>query len=407
MFDARAGTQRRRELRDEPGGARGPVLALDLGGTQIRTAAVHEDGSIAARKATHTPVNKGPQAIVEACRDMLVATRNELRATSPDVERDLVGISISSPGPIDPWRGVIVEPPNLGPEFRDVPIAEPLEAALELPAYLDRDTQIAALGEGAFGAAQGSTNYLYVTVSSGVGGAIVTEGRLLMGPDGTAGELGHIPVDFHGPPCGCGGIGHLESFASGVAIARAGRRAIGSGTSPDLEDYARTIGSDDLDARQIARAEDAGVETAHEIMEEARRAFAAACVGFVDVFDPDLIVVGGSIAQGQGDRLLGPARDAVANEAFRAPARRVRIVPAVLGDDVSLVGGLILVHARAGDDRWRGGRPPVERTRPAAKPTDEHMATLAAKRTAGLATGSTGDPAPESRPAPVPHAVKT
>jgi glucokinase len=391
MFDARAGTQRRRELRDEPVGARGPVLALDLGGTQIRTAAVHEDGSIAARKATHTPVDKGPEAIVGACRDMLLESRAELRRAAPDVERKLVGVSISSPGPIDPWRGVIVEPPNLGPEFRGVPIAEPLEAALGLPAYLERDTQIAALGEGAFGAAQGSTNYLYVTVSSGVGGAIVTEGRLLMGPDGTAGELGHIPVDFHGPPCGCGGIGHLESFASGVAIARAGRRAIGSGASPDLEDYARTIGSDDLDARQIADAEDAGVESAHDIMEEARRAFAAACVGWVDVFDPDLIVVGGSIARGQGDRLLGPARETVANEAFRTPAARVRIVPAALGDDVSLVGGIVLVHARAGDDTWRAGRPPVDRTRTADT----------------LAAGSTGDPSRKPRPASVPHAVKT
>jgi glucokinase len=401
MFDARAGTQRRRELREEPGGARGPVLALDLGGTQIRTAAVREDGSIAARKATQTPVGHGPQAIVEACRDMLLESRAELQRTAPDIERDLVGISISSPGPIDPWRGIIVEPPNLGPEFRDVPIATALETALGLRAYLERDTQIAALGEGAFGAAKGSTNYLYVTVSSGVGGAIVTEGRLLMGPDGTAGELGHIPVDFHGPPCGCGGIGHLESFASGVAIARAGRRAIGSGSSPDLEEYARTIGSDDLDARQIAAAEDAGVETAHEIMEEARRAFAAACVGFVDVFDPDLIVVGGSIAEGQGDRLLGPAREAVANEAFRAPARRVRIVPAALGDDVSLVGGLILVHARAGDDRWRGGRSPLEPAR------DARGSGEAADPAAISAADPTGTSATGTRPAPVPHAVKT
>jgi predicted NBD/HSP70 family sugar kinase len=84
-------------------------------------------------------------------------------------------------------------------------------------------------------------------------------------------------------------------------------------------------------------------------------------VTFVDVFDPDLIVVGGSIARGQGDRLLGPARDLVAREAFRAPAARVRIVPAALGDDVGLVGGLVLVHTRTGDDRWRDGRPPLAR----------------------------------------------
>ena len=375
MFEARAGTQRRRELREEPAGLRGSVLALDLGGTQIRAAAVREDGSIAARMARRTPVDEGPAAIVRACRDALRESRTEFGRDSPEAERSLVGISLSSPGPIDPWRGVIVEPPNLGPEFRDVPLAERIEGDLGLPAYLERDTRIAALGEGAFGAARGSTEYLYVTVSSGVGGAIVTEGRLLMGPDGTAGELGHFPVDFHGPPCGCGGVGHLEAFASGVAIAREARRAIESGRSPELADFARRLGADELDARHVAEAEDVGIAAAHEIMEEARRAFAAACVGWVDVFDPDLIVVGGSVALGQGERLLGPARETVAREAFRTPARRVRIVPAALGDDVGLVGGLVLVHARAGDDRWRAGRPPVNPAAPKASSVAQAVGT--------------------------------
>jgi glucokinase len=381
---------------------RGPVLALDLGGTQIRAAVVTEGGAIHARVARRTPVAEGPEAIVAACRDTLIESRAAYEAgpaqepgaayeAAPAYEaadradgestaagpQALLGIAISSPGPIDPWRGVIVEPPNLGPEFRDIPLAERLEAALGLPAYLDRDTQIAALGEGAFGAARGARDYLYVTVSSGVGGAIVSEGRLLMGPDGTAGELGHFPVDFHGPACGCGAPGHLEAFASGVAIAREARRRIASGAAPDLEAYAReasareayagtdggpmhptsAAGDVPIDARQVAEAEEAGVATAHAIMEEVRAAFAASCVGWVDVFDPELIVVGGSIAQGQGDRLLEPAREAIARYAFKTPGKRVRIVPAALGEDVSLVGGLVLVNARSGDDRWRAGRP--------------------------------------------------
>jgi glucokinase len=362
MVDAGAGMGRER---------RGPVLALDLGGTQIRAAVVTEDGAIHARKARSTPVEEGPEAIVEACRETLLESRDAFAGGTSDA---LIGIALSSPGPIDPWRGVIVEPPNLGPAFRDIPLAERMEAALGLPAYLDRDTQIAALAEGAFGAARDCADFLYVTVSSGVGGAIVSDGRLLVGPDGTAGELGHFPVDFHGPPCGCGAPGHLESFASGVAIAREARRRIGSGLAPDLEAYARELAAKtrvgsggrggaspepvpELDARQVAEAEEAGVATAREIMDEVRRAFAAAAVGWVDVFDPELIVVGGSIARGQGDGLLGPARDAIAQYAFRTPARRVRVVPAALGDDVSLVGGLVLVATRVGDERWRLGRP--------------------------------------------------
>ena len=352
MTQARAGTDR------------GPVLALDVGGTQIRAAVVTPDGAIHARKARTTPVEEGPDAVVRACHETLRETLAAF-AASPEGQAagSPIGISISSPGPLNPWRGVIGDTPNLGKDFRDVPIATQTETAIGLPTFLERDTQVAALGEGAFGAAREVSEYLYVTVSSGVGGAIVTEGRLLHGPDGTAGELGHVVVDFNGPPCGCGGTGHLEAFASGVGIARAARQAIGSGHAKDLEDYARSIGVDPavehLDAKQVAEADEADVATAHGIMDEARRAFAAACVTFVDVFDPDLIVVGGSIARGQGDRLLGPARDLVAREAFRAPAARVRIVPAALGDDVGLVGGLVLVHTRIDDDRWRGGRPPL------------------------------------------------
>jgi glucokinase len=342
-----------------------PVLALDVGGTQIRAAVVTPDGAIHARKARRTPVDDGPDAVVAACSDTLRESLKEFSRSAHDAAAtEMAGISISSPGPLDPWRGVILDTPNLGPSFQDVPIAERIERALGLPTYLERDTQVAALAEGTFGAARGTRDFLYITVSSGVGGAIVTEGRLLMGPDGTAGELGHVVIDFHGPPCGCGGTGHLESFSAGAGIARAARQAIGSGHSVDLEEYARKIGLDPavdhLDARQVAEAEDDGVASARQIMEDARQAFAAACVGFVDVFDPDLIVVGGSVARGQGERLLEPAREMVQREAFKVPAARVRIVPGALGDDVGLVGGLVLVHTRMDDDRWRGGRPPID-----------------------------------------------
>lgn len=379
MFATGAGTQRRRELREEPRTAAGPVLALDLGATQIRAASVDEDGTVRARVARLTPVPDGPAAIVEASREALVESRSTLAREATELEARLAGIAVSAPGPIDPWRGVIVEPPNLGPDFRDVPIAERLEEALRLPAYLDRDTRVAAMAEGRFGAARGATDYLYVTVSTGVGGAIVSDGRQLMGLDGMAGELGHFPVDFHGPPCGCGAPGHLEAFSSGVAIARAAREKIESGDSPELAEFAERLGATELDARRVAEAEDAGSAAAHEIMEEARRAFAAACIGWVDVFNPEVIVVGGGIAKGQGERLLGPAREAVAEYAFRTPARRVRIVPAELGDDVGLVGGFVLVHARMGDERWRGGRPPVAAARPSTgAPTTDRAAAPAA-----------------------------
>ncbi len=336
-----------------------PVLALDLGGTQVRAAVILADGSRIARQATDTPSDDGPQAVVQACIDALAAAR---AAAPADVRTDLAGVGVSSPGPINPWTGVIVSPPNLGPLFHDIPIGADLERALGLPVYLDRDTNVAALGEQAFGAAHTVDDFLYITVSTGVGGAIVSDGQLVHGPDGMAGELGHVSVDLDGPTCGCGGIGHLEAISSGVALARDARSAVAAGTSPFLaaRAAASTAGVHGLDARAVAEGEDAGDAVCAGLMNRARRAFALACAGFVNAFNPDLIVVGGSIAEHQGDRLLDPARAEIQGGSFATPAARVRLVPPVLGPDVSLAGAQPLVSGRVSDERWRRGRATLE-----------------------------------------------
>ncbi len=323
------------------------VLALDLGATQIRAAAVTADGAVHERRRAPTPSWDGPEAVVMACIQALESVRSAYLAPEPDAADRLVGVGISAPGPVDPFRGVIVDPPNLGPEFIDVPLAERVEAALGLPTVLDRDTQVAAVGEAAHGAARGSTNFLYITVSSGIGGAIVSDGHLLRGPDGAAGELGHLLIDRAGPLCGCGARGHLEAIASGVGIARAARAAAIRGESARLADLLAEHGIA-FGARHVAAAEEAGDAVAAAIMADARDAFAQGCVSLVDIFNPERIVVGGSLARGQGDRWLDPARDAVLRDAFRLAGQRVSIVAAELGDDVGLVGGYELVRSRLG-----------------------------------------------------------
>ncbi len=339
-----------------------PVLALDLGGTQIRAAAILADGSRVARQALGTPVSEGPAAIVRACGDALEAAR---AAAPRDVASALLGVGISAPGPVDPWAGILVEPPNLGLEVRDLPMAAQLESRLALPVFLERDTNVAALAEQAFGAARGIADFLYLTISTGIGGSIVTRGHLLLGPDGMAGELGHVPVELDGPLCGCGGAGHLEAVASGRALARDAMIAGETGRSPFLA--ARTAaasaaaaasdGPAALSARDVADGETAGDPTCAGLMDRARRAVATACAGFVNTFNPSRIVVGGSIAEHQGERLLGAIRDEIARSSFRRPGQRVRVVPAALGADVSLAGAYPLVTARIGDDAWRDHRP--------------------------------------------------
>jgi len=320
-----------------------PVLALDLGGTHIRAAVVLPDGSRLARNATLTPSADGPAAMVAACIAALRSARSAAPATVAD---QLVGIGISSPGPVDPFTGVVVEPPNLGPDFHDIPLARDVEAALGLPTFLDRDTNVAALGESTFGAGRDCDDFIYLTVSTGIGGGIVSGGRLFHGPDGLAGELGHVPVMLDGPRCGCGGIGHLEAVASGTALARDARAAVDSGDRGTLAARAAVIGVEALSARDVAAGEDAGDPACTALMTQARRAIAIACVGFVNTFNPHRIIIGGAIADGQGDRLLGPVRETIAAEAFEGLARRVEVLAPLLGADVSLAGAhpLVYVH---------------------------------------------------------------
>jgi glucokinase len=332
------------------------------------------DGTRVARTERPTPTEQGPEAIVEAC---VAVARDARAAAAADGTRDVAGIGLSSPGPVDPVRGLVVEPPNLGPEFRDIALAKALSDAEGVPAFLDRDTNVAALGEQAFGAAKGFDDFIYLTVSTGVGGAIVTGGEILHGPDGFAGELGHVVVEMDGPRCGCGGLGHVEAIAAGVALAREARDLVAADRSPYLAEQAAAIGGpDELSAKEVAEGALAGDAACVAVMARARRALAAACIGYVNAFNPHRIVIGGAIAEAEGERLLQPIRDAIASEAFKVVGSKVSIVPAALGGDVSLAGAQPLVmRALAGTrtvDATRGapgGRTGGERLATSERPT--------------------------------------
>ena len=339
-----------------------PVIAVDLGGTLIRAAIVQPDGTRLARNQRETPTEAGPAAVLAACRE----AAHQARAEAPaEIRSAIAGIGLSSPGPVDPWRGIVLEPPNLGPAFRNIPLAAELERAEGLPAFLDRDTNVAALGEMAFGAARGERDFIYLTVSTGVGGAIVADGELFHGPDGMAGELGHVPVGLDGPRCGCGGIGHVEAYAAGVSLAREARALFAADASPFLARRAGEIagGAEELSAKDVAAGSLAGDPACVQLMDRARRALAAGCVGYVNIFNPHRIVIGGSIAEAEGDRLLDPIRAAIASEAFEVLASKVTVVPAALGGDVSLAGAQPLVMSRLARSSTRSS---TNNQRPAA-----------------------------------------
>lgn len=328
------------------------VLALDLGGTQIRAAVVRADGSRIGRAASTTPVSEGPAAIVAACIATLRQARAAAALEDPAAVSRLVGVGISAPGPIDPWRGIAVEPANLGPRFPGTDLASPIGTALGLPTLLEHDTKVAILGERAFGAGRGVDDLLYITISTGLGGAVISSGRLYTGPDDTGIEIGHAPITLDGPRCTCGGIGHLEAHVSGVALARTGAAAAASGASPWLAAWLAAHPGGSISAKQVSEAAAAGDRVAQGLIDHALLAIGRAVAGFVNVFNPSRIIVGGSFAEAHWEALNSRIQGEIGDNSFKVPGRRASVHPAELGGDVSLAGCHPMVIGRIGNPEW-------------------------------------------------------
>jgi glucokinase len=241
--------------------------------------------------------------------------------------------------------------PNLR-GWTNVPIVERIAGRVGLPTFLERDTNVAVMAEWRHGAARGTRSAIYITVSTGIGGGIITDGRPLVGPDGTAGEVGHLVVEIDGPRCGCGGVGHVEAISSGTAIAREGQALLAAGRSPGLA--ALVSKGEELDAELVARVAADGDADCAALLERAWVAIGAMCASLVNVFDPEVIVIGGSIAE-HHPRLFEVARAELERGAFPILLDRVRIEPAALGGDVSLIGLLPILNDRIGDPAFLAG----------------------------------------------------
>lgn len=317
------------------------ILAIDLGGTQIRAAHVSPDLVVSCRRAVETRDEEGVEAVIARICAVAEAVRGDARSAGLS---DPAAIGIAAPGPLNPWDGMVVAPPNLA-GWHNVPLAERMREAVGLPTFLARDTNAAVMAEWRYGAAKGADDVVYVTVSTGIGGGLVVNGRPLIGRDGTAGEIGHITVEIDGPLCGCGMPGHAEAIGSGTAIAREGRALLERGEAPGL---AALASGAPVDAELVARAADEGDVASRAVLARAWEAIGALCAGLVITLNPEMIVLGGSIALHRPD-LQTAVRAEIDRRAFAAPARRVRVEMAQLADDVSLIGMLPIVHARLTD----------------------------------------------------------
>jgi len=302
-----------------------PVLALDIGGTKLAAGVVDETGATHSFLVRPSRTELGVDAVLE---DLFALGRDAVEQSGlPWTAIEAIGIGCG--GPLDAERGVLLAPPHL-PGWRDVPVSALAERMYERPVVLENDATAGAAGEHRWGAGAGVSNMVYLTLSTGVGGGVVIDGRLYRGSWGNGGELGHVTVDWHGRRCrGCGRSGCLEAYVSGTSIA----------------ERAQEAGLDLRSAEDVAAAARAGDAGAVAIWDETVEALACGLISIVNLFEPELVVMGGGVTR-SGDQLLAPVRAAVRQGAMRPAGDAVDVVVSSFGDRVGVVGAAAIVYDR-------------------------------------------------------------
>jgi len=303
-----------------------PVLALDIGGTKLAAGVVDAQGAVRSFLVVPSEAERGPDPTL----DRLFELGRRAAEESGLSWAEIAAVGIGCGGPLDAERGVLLAPPHL-PGWRDVPVGLLAEREFERPVTLENDATAAAAGEHRWGAGAGTRNMVYLTISTGVGGGAIIDGRLYRGAHGNGGELGHVTVDWRGRPCrGCGRDGCLEAYVSGTSIA----------------ERAQELGLDLATAEEVAHAAVAGEPMASRVWDETVEALACGLTSIVNLFEPELVVIGGGVSR-SGEQLLGPVRELVRSSAMRPAGESVEIVVSPLGERVGVVGAAAIVYDRS------------------------------------------------------------
>jgi len=311
------------------------ALAIDLGGTKVAAAIVREDGTIVSHTARPTEPNKGGEWVLNRIKEAALEALEESKIHPSQ----LVGVGLGTPGIVDSEQGIMLSDAVNIPEWKGRNLKSELERVLNVPAFIENDANAAGLGEFVFGAGKGAKSLILVTLGTGIGGAVILDGKLVRGVSFAAGELGHISVDPNGQKCGCGNYGCIELYASGPAIAQRAREYVLRGVNTKLSTMASP---EELTAEHVARAAQDGDLLARSILAEAGKLLGVALAGVVNLLNPDRIVIGGGVAQA-GDWLLEPVRWEIKRRALPDATKVLQVVPAALGTNAGILGAAALV----------------------------------------------------------------
>jgi glucokinase len=307
------------------------ILGVDLGGTKILTAVVNSQGKMLSRDHSITPAQKGHKAVIQS----ILESVHRALGQADVVISELTAIGVGAPGLLNPETGILFTSPNL-PGWRDVPLRDIMQERLGKKTFLINDANAAALGEFYFGAARGVRNFIYITLSTGIGGGIVIDGKIYSGAIGAAGEVGHMTIDDDGPICNCGNRGCWEMLASGTALAREARHRIEEGVRTSILEYADGD-VEKVTAQVIQSAAEQGDSLAKELIARTGYYVGVGLANLINIFNPELIVIGGGLSN-IGDMLFEPAFKVAGERAYKEAFQAVRFASAELGRNSGVLG---------------------------------------------------------------------
>lgn len=307
------------------------AIGIDIGGTKIHLAAVNKNGDILQELKIPTHVNSGAQAIN---KDIIQAIQKLIF----NMKYAPIGIGIGVAGQIEAKTGLVRFAPNLF--WNDIPLKEIIEDTLRVPVKITNDVRAGAIAEWLFGSGKGCNDFICLFIGTGIGGGIVSGGKLITGANNSAGEIGHIAVDLNGCPCSCGSNGCMETYASGWAIAENAKKEILRNST-----LKHSLGSvEAITAKKVIAAYRADDELALKIINQAKDALIAGCASIVNAFNPKKLIISGGVFEGLPE-ILEWLQEGIPKRAFPATTQGLEILPAKLQHGAGVIGAAMLIHA--------------------------------------------------------------
>ncbi|MDD5155928.1 MAG: ROK family protein [Candidatus Omnitrophica bacterium] len=318
-------------------------IGIDIGGTKICAGLVSPSGIILEREKIPTPVESSSRrsllAIVEIIQNLLT----DRRLTTKEIR----GIGIGIPGLVNAGKGEVLVTPNMN--LTGINIIRELRHKFPVQIVIGNDANLGILGEKWLGAACGAENAVGLFLGTGLGGGVISGGKLLTGYQGVAAEIGHLIVDPHGPRCSCGNRGCLEAFVGRWAIERDIREAINDGKKPKLHKlFKKKINR--IKSKVLREALDKKDPVVTPIMKKSAEILGLACISLRHIFDPECIILGGGVIEACRDYIIPVVKKTIEKDKFFRSMRRCKIKKSSLGDDAVLLGSVALVRQSEGKE---------------------------------------------------------